>query len=200
MIVVLDYGVGNIFSVKHSFEKIGCQVKVCLDVKELKKSDAIVFPGVGNFAAASKNIEKIKETLVKLLLEDQVPALGICLGTHLLFPKSDEGDGEGLGVFPGRVARLPKSVKTPHMGWNNLKVIRLSPILDGINEGDYFYFAHSYYALPEDRGIVAAETDYGISFPSVISSGNIFGVQFHPEKSGSPGELVMRNFMRLIKR
>lgn len=200
MIVVLDYGVGNLFSIKHSFKKIGYQVEVCLDVEELKRSDAIIFPGVGNFAAASKNIKNVRDILIKLLLEDQVPTLGICLGMHLFFPKSDEGGGDGLAIFPGQVTRLPKYVKTPHMGWNNLRVIKSSPILDGITEGDYFYFAHSYYALPEDKGVVAAETGYGIDFPSVISSGNIFGVQFHPEKSGKPGELVMKNFVKLIKR
>lgn len=200
MIVIINYGIGNLFSVKRSFERIGCEVKTCLDAEELKKSDAIVLPGVGNFITGSREIGRVKGALLELVLNQHIPVLGICLGMHILFRKSDEGSGEGLGALPGRVVRLPKSVKVPHMGWNNLKIVKQTPILEGISEKEYFYFAHSYHVLPEDRSIIAAETEYNISFPSVISSGKIFGVQFHPEKSGKPGGQVIRNFVKLVRR
>lgn len=200
IIAIINYGVGNLFSIKRSFERIGCRAKICLDAEDLKKSDAIVLPGVGNFMAGSEKIGRIKDALLSLIIDEGLPVLGICLGMHLLFPKSDEGYGSGLNIFSGRVVKLPRSVKIPHMGWNNLKIIRQTAILDGICEKSYFYFAHSYYASPEDKNIIAAETTYGISFPSVISSGNIFGVQFHPEKSEKPGEQIMRNFVKIISR
>jgi len=149
--------------------------------------------------AGSEKIRKIKDVLLNLIFDDQVPVLGICLGVQVLFWGSDEGFGEGLGIFSGRVVRLPRFVKVPHMGWNNLKIIKQTPILDGIDEKDYFYFAHSYYVSPENKDIVAAETEYGVNFPSVIFSGNIFGVQFHPEKSEKPGEQIIRNFVKIIK-
>jgi glutamine amidotransferase len=119
---------------------------------------------------------------------------------QLLFEESDESPGFGLGIFSGRVIRLPKNVRAPHMGWNNLNIIQPSKILDGIGGWDYFYFAHKYYALPADRSIVTAETEYGVKIPSAVAYRNIFGVQFHPEKSGKPGKRVIENFVEIAKR
>lgn len=199
LITILDYGVGNLFSIKCSFERIGYRANVCSDPGMLKRSDLIVLPGVGNFETASRNIENVRDILVELV-SGSVLAFGICLGTHLFFLRSDEGSGKGLGILSGKVARLPESVRTPHMGWNNLRIVRQLPILSGISEHDYFYFAHSYYASPSDGGIVAAETDYGIKFPAAISSGNVIGVQFHPEKSGDAGERLIRNLVNIVRR
>lgn len=200
MIAVLDLGIGNLFSIKRSFERICYEAKICADLKELKKCDALVFPGVGNFSWSSRKLKSIREIILELILDDHIPVLGICLGMQLLFSASEEGPGEGLNLFPGVVKKFPRNLRVPHMGWNNLIITEESPIIDGISEQDYFYFAHSYYAAPENEKIVAAETEYGIRFPSVTSCGNIFGVQFHPEKSGKPGEQVIRNFVKIIRR
>jgi len=199
-VAVIDYGVGNLFSIKHSLEKAGLNVDVCSDAQSLRRVDALVLPGVGNFRAGAKNIGEIKAEL-KGLVKGGVPILGICLGMQLLLEESDESPGvTGLGLLGGRVVRLPKNVKIPHMGWNTLRIIKSTGLLEGIKEKDYFYFVHSYYAAPRDRRIIAAETEYGVKFASVIAYNNIFAVQFHPEKSGKPGEQVIRNFMKIIKR
>lgn len=128
------------------------------------------------------------------------PVLGICLGMQLFFEESEESPGRGLSILGGRVVRLPSYVKVPHMGWNNLEIIGSSEILDGVSAADYFYFAHSYYAIPQDRNIISAETICGVKFASVIAEKNIFGVQFHPEKSGRSGERIIKNFMKIAKR
>ncbi len=199
-VAVIDYGVGNLFSIKCSFERAGLNVDVYSEAKRLRDADALILPGVGNFKAGAKNIEKIKADLMDLINEG-TPILGICLGMQLLFEGSDESpDVKGLGLLEGRVIRLPKNVKIPHMGWNTLKIIRPIILLDGINEKDYFYFVHSYYAIPKREHVITAETEYGIRFASVVAQNNIFGVQFHPEKSGKPGEQIIGNFVKLIKR
>jgi glutamine amidotransferase len=198
-IAVVNYGVGNLYSVKRSFERAGCTVKICSAPGELDGSDAIVLPGVGNFKTGAENIQRIRENLLDII-DSHIPVLGICLGMQLLFEESDESPGFGLGIFSGRVIRLPKNVRAPHMGWNNLNIIQPSKILDGIGGWDYFYFAHKYYALPADRSIVTAETEYGVKIPSAVAYRNIFGVQFHPEKSGKPGKRVIENFVEIAKR
>lgn len=134
------------------------------------------------------------------LILDGRPVLGICLGMQLFFEESEESPDRGLSILSGKVVRLPPNVRIPHMGWNNLGMLSLSKILEGISTADYFYFAHSYHAIPQKRNIISAETMYGVKFASVIVEKNIFGVQFHPEKSGRPGERVIENFMRIVKR
>ncbi len=166
---------------------------------ELNGVDGVVLPGVGNFSTASRNIKPFKPVLVDLSGEGR-PLLGICLGMQILFGESEESWGRGLNLIGGRVVRLPRGVKTPHMGWNTLEVCRWSELLDGVEEGSYFYFVHSYYAEPDDEDVVAAKTEYGVRFPSVISSGCIFGTQFHPEKSGKSGALILKNFAEILKR
>lgn len=126
--------------------------------------------------------------------------MGVCLGMQLLFESSEESRGEGLGMLKGKVVKLPSSTKIPHMGWNTLKVVKPNELLEGVSGDDYFYFVHSYYGSPDDRNVVVAETDYGLDFASVVASGNVWGTQFHPEKSGKPGSGVLRNFAEIVKR
>ncbi|MEM1580908.1 MAG: imidazole glycerol phosphate synthase subunit HisH [Candidatus Bathyarchaeia archaeon] len=195
---IINYGVGNIFSIKRSLEKAGFNVTVSLDRQDLMGLDALVLPGVGNFRAGAENIKSIRSELLELILEG-IPVLGVCLGMQLLFETSDESSGVGLSVLGGRVVRLPKGVRIPHMGWNTLEVIKPIDILNGISREDYFYFAHSYHVVPVNKDVIAAETEYSVRFASVIAHKNIFGVQFHPEKSGKPGEQMINNFMKIVK-
>ncbi|MEM2739593.1 MAG: imidazole glycerol phosphate synthase subunit HisH [Candidatus Bathyarchaeia archaeon] len=197
--VIVDYGVGNLFSIRSSLTKAGFDASISSDPMYLRSADAIILPGVGSFTAGSKNIQGIKDTLLDAI-ERCTPLLGICLGMQLFFEESEEGPGRGLGILSGKVVGLPKGVKSPHMGWNNLRIVRYTELLEGISEKDYFYFVHSYYVKPYDRGIIIAETGYGVDFTSVIARGSIFGVQFHPEKSDGPGMHVIRNFMKITRR
>ncbi|MCD6537781.1 imidazole glycerol phosphate synthase subunit HisH [Candidatus Bathyarchaeota archaeon] len=197
-VAVLDYGIGNLFSIKHSLQKIGLNVEVTSSIKGCEY-DGIVLPGVGNFKTGAKNLGPLREDIIRLT-SNGVPLLGICLGMQLLFEESQESDGGGLALLRGKIIRLPGDVKTPHMGWNNLHIIADNEILDGIDEKDYFYFVHSYYARPADKSVIVAETEYGIQFASVVAEGNIYGTQFHPEKSGRSGCRILRNFMMIMKR
>ncbi len=164
-----------------------------------ERYDGIILPGVGNFSSAVFNLEKFRKWIHNEA-ESGVPILGICLGMQLLFDSSEEGKGSGLQMFKGRVAKLPPTEKVPHMGWNDLKITKKGGILDGIKTGSWFYFVHSYYTKPSDNSAVIAETRYSIPFPSVIAKDNIFGTQFHPEKSGSNGEKFLSNFVKICRR
>ena len=196
--VVINYGVGNLLSIKFGLERAGFEVHIATAPEELLDADAVVLPGVGNFGEASKNLDRFMENLTDAL-ESGVPTLGICLGMQLFFEESEEG-GRGLGLLRGRVVRLPESVKVPHMGWNTVEPVRHSEILEGCGDRRYAYFAHSYHPSPVDREVVAAETVYGVAFPSVVECGNLYGTQFHPEKSGRFGAEVLRNFASVSKR
>jgi len=196
---IVDCGVGNLFSISCALRKVGLDTEIISSLPGLRNTDAIVLPGVGNFKAGLQNLRMFRQDLAELV-EAGVPLLGVCLGMQLLFERSQESSGDGLGLLKGRVLRLPGSVKTPHMGWNTLEVSKPEGILEGVDEDDYFYFVHSYYADPKDRKIGVAETDYGVNFVSVIAQENVIGTQFHPEKSGKPGELVLRNFATVVRR
>ena len=198
-IAIIDYGIGNLFSIKCALQKIGLDVTIISKMHDLKEYDGIILPGVGNFSSGTKDLYPVREHIAHLINKG-VPILGICLGMQLLFEESEESPGEGLSLLKGKVLRLPRTVKTPHMGWNTLQILDNNDLLDGINETDHFYFVHSYYADPSEKRIVIAETEYGIKFPSVISDKNIFGTQFHPEKSSKPGRKVLRNFAGIVKR
>jgi glutamine amidotransferase len=165
----------------------------------LKTADAIVLPGVGNFSAASKNIAPYRVEIINRV-EQGVPLLGVCLGMQLLFTKSREGDGAGLNLLSGTVVKLPNSVKIPHMGWNTLHITKQTDLVESVNEGSYVYFVHSYYPSGLKRDVVAAETTYGVTFPSVVAIRNVYGTQFHPEKSGKTGLKILKNFFNIVKR
>ncbi|MEM4446553.1 MAG: imidazole glycerol phosphate synthase subunit HisH [Candidatus Jordarchaeales archaeon] len=199
VICVIDYGVGNLRSISKGLEKVGADVRLTTNEEDITAADAIVFPGVGAFKDAMRKLEPLKEVIIREIARGK-PFLGICLGLQLLFDESTEGGlHKGLALLRGRVTRLPDSVKVPHIGWNAIKVKKESPLLRGVSDGAYVYFAHSYYAIPQSEEVVAATTTYGVEFPSVICSNNIFATQFHPEKSGKVGLKVLRNFVAIVE-
>lgn len=190
-VTIADYGVGNLHSVKKAFEKNGSAVNVCSDMKELLDAECIVFPGVGAFDITMERLLPYREELKKKLLSG-TPTLGICIGTHILFDSSQEGTSEGLGVFRGRIIKLV-APRVPHMGWNS--VMTTDPLMDGILDRN-FYFAHSYRCSAEDANDVIGTTEYeGIEFPSFFRTANVYGTQFHPEKSSVSGLRLIRNFI-----
>ena len=197
--VIFDYGVGNLLSLKCALEKAGLTASIGTSAKDLAKADAIALPGVGNFSAAAKKLDAVKETLQKAV-ENGTPLLGICLGLQLFFEESEEGPGNGLAFFKGKNVQLPKTVKVPHMGWNTLNIVQQNELFEGIAEGVYVYFVHSLYPVPSDKTIVCTQTDYGTTFTSAVASKNIYGTQFHPEKSGDVGIKILKNFVRTVVR
>jgi glutamine amidotransferase len=198
VIAIIDYGMGNLRSVQKALEKVGHPAEITSDPQVVRRADRIVLPGVGAFQDAIAELRR--HGLVESLLDSihsGKPFLGICLGLQLLFEKSYEnGEHEGLGVLRGDVVRfeLPDEYTIPHMGWNQLHFRRRPPILEGIEEGAYFYFVHSYYVAPRDAEVIALETDYGQPFCSMIWRENIFATQFHPEKSQAQGLRLLKNF------
>ncbi len=196
---IVDYGAGNIFSLKCGLERNGAEVKINKRFRRTNSLDGIVLPGVGNFGSAIKVLRSCREDLVEAV-ENGLPFLGICLGVQLIFEKSEEDKGRGLAFLKGEVLKLPTSFKVPHMGWNNLEIIRRGEFLVDIDEGAWVYFAHSYYPKLKDEKAVAANAIYGVTFPAVVAKSNIFGTQFHPEKSGLVGSTILRNFIRICSR
>jgi glutamine amidotransferase len=197
--VIFDYGVGNLLSLKTALEKAGLTAAIGTSARDLAKADAIALPGVGSFTAALSKLGAVKETL-QTKVEEGTPLLGICLGLQLFFEESEEGPGSGLAFFKGRNVQLPSTVKVPHMGWNTLNIVRRNELLDGIAEGTYVYFVHSLYPVPKDQSIVCTTTEYGTTFTSTVASKNIYGTQFHPEKSGDIGLRILKNFAKTVVR
>ncbi|GMA49662.1 imidazole glycerol phosphate synthase subunit HisH [Alicyclobacillus contaminans] len=209
MIAVLDLGIGNLSSVRSGFARVG-EDTVVVDKGEVytalaaerKDLTGILLPGVGAFGDAMFQL-RVSGLLgvVRQAIREGRPLLGICLGMQLLFSISEEhGSNVGLGVFPGRVVRFPNSVKVPHMGWNDLTVVKDHPLLRGVRRGDYVYFVHSYYAVPQEPEHLLAAAQYGnTQVPAVMAKGSTFGVQFHPEKSGSVGGLILANFVEICR-
>jgi glutamine amidotransferase len=196
---VIDYGVGNLFSMSNALRKAGLRVEVAEEPSTLSGSDAVVLPGVGNFGAAVANLEPFRAAL-KATVDEGTPLLGSCLGMQLLFERSEESPGNGLGLLPGEVKRFVGEMKTPHMGWNTVEPTRGSPLLDGVKPGSYFYFVHSYYPEPADPRDTLASTSYGGTFASIVERGSVYGTQFHPEKSGEAGARLLANYAGLVKR
>jgi glutamine amidotransferase len=197
--VIIDYGVGNLLSLKCALQKVGLNVKVGLSPQQIKKAAALALPGVGNFSAAAAKLDAVREELMDAV-KSGTPVFGICLGLQLFFQDSEEGAGKGLALFEGRSVRLPSSVKVPHMGWNTLRMVKQNEIWEGIDDEAYVYFVHSLYPVPVDKEIVCAETDYGATFISAIASKNVYGTQFHPEKSGDIGLKILKNFAKIVTR
>jgi glutamine amidotransferase len=198
-VAIIDYGVGNLLSLRCALEKVGLNTTIGLSKRQIKKADAIALPGVGNFSAAAAKLEAAKEELVDAV-KSGTPVFGICLGLQLFFPESEEGAGKGLALFEGKTVRLPSSVKVPHMGWNTLRIVKQNEIFDGVDDEAYVYFVHSLYPVPTDKDIVCAQTDYGTTFTSAIAAKNVYGTQFHPEKSGDVGLRILKNFAKTVTR
>jgi len=201
MIVVVDYGMGNLRSVQKGFEKVGSTALISRDIREIANADRLVLPGVGAFPECMKNLASLN--LIEPILEfiqSGRPFLGICLGLQLLFDESEEfGIHEGLKVIHGRVKGFDRNMglKIPHMGWNEVLFRKETPIFRGIPDGAFFYFVHSFYVEPMNISDVAAESSYGITFTCAVSRNNVFAVQFHPEKSQENGLKILKNFASL---
>jgi glutamine amidotransferase len=198
-VAIIDYGAGNLFSIQCGLHRSNINTKIITNPRNLQLSDAVVIPGVGNFSQASQSLEIFRECINDLIVEGRI-ILGICLGMQILMEWSEEGSGEGLGLIKGSVRSLPPNVKVPHMGWNTITIKNECPLLNSLQEESYFYFVHSYYASPKEQKSIISTTTYGIDFPSVIAKESLFGVQFHPEKSGESGTQVFRNFRDMLTR
>lgn len=201
MIQIIDYGMGNLRSVQKACEKLGHSARICTRPAEVATAGKLVLPGVGAFRDAIAQLRAHRwEEAIRGHIGAGRPFLGICLGLQLLFDLSyEDGEYEGLGVVPGRVVRFESrpGLKVPHMGWNGLTIERDNPLLKGISSGDHVYFVHSYHVVPEDETIVAARTDHGGPFVSMIARDNLFATQFHPEKSQQVGLQLLENFANL---
>ncbi len=197
---VCDYGVGNLRSVERALDAAGAQPLISADPAQLAGCDGLVLPGVGAFAVAADTLrDRGLDSMITEMARDRRPILGVCLGFQLLFDESDEGaGGSGLGLLPGRVRRFDSSRgKVPHMGWNRLALPRGSKLLDGVADGEFVYFVHSYTVTPGDPTDVVATTDHGGTLVAAVEHGAILGTQFHPEKSGAAGLRVYANFAAL---
>jgi glutamine amidotransferase len=198
MIKIVDYGMGNLRSVQKAFEKLGVEAAVCATADELADADKMVLPGVGAFRDAIAELKK--QRLVESIrshIAAGKPFLGVCLGLQLLFDVGyEDGQWEGLGIIPGKVVRFADApgLKIPHMGWNRLDAVNRPRLLAGIPPEAHFYFVHSYYVVPTDESVVAARTEHGSRFVSMIARDNLFATQFHPEKSQRVGLKLLENF------
>ncbi|MCP8311174.1 MAG: imidazole glycerol phosphate synthase subunit HisH [Candidatus Methylarchaceae archaeon HK01B] len=196
---ILDYGVGNLFSLKCALQKAGADPRIVTIIELGDEIDGLIMPGVGSFTAALRKIGT-SQTKIFDLIDSGTVVLGICLGMQIFFKESEEGRGEGLGIIPGRVVKFREDVKIPHMGWNNLKIVKFNELIEGLADESYVYFVHSYYPSPSRRDFIITETDYGVTFPSILAHENLYGTQFHPEKSGEAGLIILRNFVKIVKR
>lgn len=201
MISIIDYGMGNLRSVQKALEYISEPAVITDDKEIIMKSSGIIVPGVGAFPDAMQNLKKTGiDKLIISAAKENKPLLGICLGMQLFFESSDEVKLEsGLGILRGKVTKLEGDIKIPHMGWNSLNIKKMSPILNGTTQGSFVYFVHSYYVSSICAENLNAACNYGVEIPAVISSNNVFGMQFHPEKSGEIGINMLRNFAIISK-
>ena len=199
-VAIFDYGAGNIFSLKTSLEKNGANVDVITSFDQSKKYDGLLLPGVGNFDPAIRSIRDYSSIDFNDFVKDEIPVLGICLGMEMFFKQSQEGKEKGLNVMNGEVVLLPNEMKIPHMGWNSLEITKESKILEGVDNESWVYFVHSYRAKPDNNDIIVANADYGIKVPAVVEDKLFFGTQFHPEKSGKVGSLMIKNFLRVCSK
>ena len=201
MICIIDYQMGNLRSVQKGFEKVGYQATITDDPRDIERAEKVVLPGVGAFRDAAAELKRRNMTApIRDAIDSGKPFLGICLGLQLLFEVSyEDGQYEGLGVLAGEVVRfdVPAEFKVPHMGWNQISMVRKPPLLDGIEEGTHFYFVHSYYVVPRDKGVVALEADYHAPFCAMAWRENLYATQFHPEKSQADGLKILKNFAEL---
>ena len=199
-VAIFDYGAGNIFSLKNSLESAGATVDVITSFDVENTYSGLLLPGVGNFDPAMNSIAKHSKSSFTDFVGNSTPVLGICLGMEMFFEKSQEGVEHGLDVIPGEVIVLPSTMKVPHMGWNSLQIKKPGVILEGVDDGSWVYFVHSYRAKPFSDDVITAQAFHGISVPAVVESENFYGTQFHPEKSGDVGKIMINNFLNVCKR
>ena len=197
-VAIFDYGAGNIFSLKNSLEKVDAKVSVITDFDKPNNFSGVFLPGVGNFDPAMLSISKSATSFLDFVKE--TPVFGICLGMEMFFKQSQEGIEKGLNVIDGEVISLPNSLKVPHMGWNDLQIKEPGVILNGVKNGSWVYFVHSFRAKPDSDNVITAESDYGIKVPAVVEKDNFYGTQFHPEKSGDVGKIMLKNFLEACKK
>lgn len=202
MLIIVDYGMGNLKSVVNAFSRLHADITISSDPDVVRDAPAIVLPGVGAFGICMENLEKRGlAAAIKGHIQDGKRYLGICLGMQILFESSEEAPGiPGLGAIKGSVPRFRGSMKVPHMGWNSIAIKKEGPMFRGISSGDSFYFVHSYYCAPSAPGVVATTTDYGDPFASSVEIENIFACQFHPEKSQAVGLKLLQNFLDISQR
>lgn len=198
MLTIVDYRVGNLRSVYMAFRRLGCEPVIASNGREIGRATAIVLPGVGAFGDAMASLEALDFVApLTAALRAGVPFLGICLGLQLLFETSSElGEFRGLGILPGRVRRFGPGITVPQMGWNQVRQVRASALWRDVPDNAYTYFVHSYYAEPGDPNDIIGSTEYGITYASAVEHGNIYAIQFHPEKSQDVGERILGNFVR----
>jgi glutamine amidotransferase len=199
LIQILDYGSGNLFSIKDAMSRVSSKIKVKVSARYMARTaDGLVLPGVGSFSSAQKILGENRAAILDDIKERKLPMLGICLGMQLMFESSEEGPGEGLSIFKGKIVKFAReqSLKVPHMGWNTLRLSRSqTPFCRGLRKEEWVYYVHSYYPSPVDSSIVRAWTTYGNQrFPAIIARGNVSGTQFHPEKSSKTGFKLVKNF------
>lgn len=201
MIAIIDYGMGNLHSVSKALERLGYEYEFIDKPEDLERANGVILPGVGAFGDAMRNLhaQGFVEGIRSYAASGR-PLFGICLGMQLLFAESEEhGQHKGIGIFPGTIRRFVGDYKIPHMGWNRLKFLQDSPLLDGVEEG-YAYFVHSYFLQPDstDRSVLLATADYYQEVPAIVGRGNVYATQFHPEKSGDVGMKLLSNFVHMV--
>ena len=203
MLAIIDYDAGNMKSVEKAVQYLGEEVVLTDREEELLSADRVILPGVGSFGAAMESLRRNGlDKVIRKVVENNTPFLGICLGMQMLFDESEESPGvEGLHLLPGKILRIPETpgLKIPHMGWNSLYFPKETRLFAGLPENTYTYFVHSYYLQADDPDVVAAVTDYGIELQVAVEYGNIFGCQFHPEKSSKDGLAILKNFLNVKK-
>lgn len=199
-IAIVDYGAGNLMSVHNSLDFLGYENKIAASPEVIEQAAGVILPGVGAFPDAMDALHASGLTDAVLEAAKTKPFLGICLGMQMLFEESDEvRPCKGLGLLPGRIERIRTSLKLPQIGWNALDILRPNAMTEGVQQGDYVYFVHSFMAVPAEEGDLAAVTDYGARAPAMVARGNLFGCQFHPEKSGKVGLAMLKNFAKLTE-
>ena len=199
-IAIVDYGAGNLMSVHNSLDFLGYENKIAASSEVIEQAAGVILPGVGAFPDAMDALHASGLTDAVLEAAKKKPFLGICLGMQMLFEESDEvRPCKGLGLLPGRIERIRTSLKLPQIGWNALDILRPNAMTEGVQQGDYVYFVHSFMAVPAEEGDLAAVTDYGARVPAMVARGNLFGCQFHPEKSGKVGLEMLKNFAKLME-